>query len=337
MSVASAAGDATCNENTSMTTITSASPNPATVTPGATPVVGSAAESVAGEDFILALSRAFSGAAPAVAGALAASVGPLAVAIAEEPLSDSLPESLSESLLDEAAAAAQFADMLVLPWVPPVPVVRVGTDALGLLGTAAGELRASLQSIDVGTSGAGALGGPAAALLEATAVPQHTLGLDHGPLTGLTERPGLPAPATEATAARTLHTSVGTSAWPEELGTRLTLMAERGQHTASLRLSPEHLGPLEIRIAIRDDQASVWFGAAHADTRAAIEHALPRLRELFAAQGMTLTDAGVSREPPREHLPPSRQPGSSSDPAADGPVVIGTRTLQHLGLIDAYA
>src|SRR5437868_735552 len=97
----------------------------------------------------------------------------------------------------------------------------------------------------------------------------------------------------DASSTRALHQPVGSSAWADELGTRMTLMASRGQHSASLRLSPEHLGPLEVRIAVRDDQASVWFGAAHADTRAAIEQALPRLRELFASQGLSLTDAGV--------------------------------------------
>ena len=77
-------------------------------------------------------------------------------------------------------------------------------------------------------------------------------------------------------------------------------MVEQGKHTASLRLSPEHLGPLEIQISMNDDQASVYFGAANADTRAALENALPKLREMFASQGLSLTDAGVHREPPRQ-------------------------------------
>lgn len=103
----------------------------------------------------------------------------------------------------------------------------------------------------------------------------------------------------EAMISRPIHTPVGSQPWADEIGARLTMMAEAGKQTASLRLSPEHLGPLEIRIAIQDDQASVWFGAAHADTRAAIEHALPRLRELFEANGMSLADAGVHHQTPR--------------------------------------
>jgi flagellar hook-length control protein FliK len=105
-----------------------------------------------------------------------------------------------------------------------------------------------------------------------------------------------PAPVTQ----RVVHSSVGSNAWANDLGARLTLMAGQGQHSASLRLSPEHLGPLEVRIDMSDDKASVWFGAQHADTRAALNEALPRLRELFAASGMMLTDAGVSQQPPRQ-------------------------------------
>ena len=66
-----------------------------------------------------------------------------------------------------------------------------------------------------------------------------------------------------------------------------------------MRVSPEHLGPVEVKISVHNGDASVWFGANHPDTRAALEQALPRLREMFANQGLTLTDSGVSRESPR--------------------------------------
>lgn len=136
-------------------------------------------------------------------------------------------------------------------------------------------------------------------------------------------------------ATRYVHTPVGTAAWADEIGSRLIVMAEQGKQTASLRLSPEHLGPLEISITMRDDKASVWFGAAHAETRAAIEHALPRLRELFESQGLSLTDSGVFREPPRETAVARAAPaaeGQSVDDAAE-PSSVQVR----LGLIDAYA
>jgi flagellar hook-length control protein FliK len=142
--------------------------------------------------------------------------------------------------------------------------------------------------------------------------------------------------AAEAALSRPMQAPVGSSEWSDELAARLTMMAEQGKQAASLRLSPEHLGPLEVRITVTDDRASVWFGAAHADTRAALEEALPRLRELFEAQGMSLNDAGVFREPPREqsqqHVPAGFV---ADDPISTEESVTVARA--RLGLVDAYA
>lgn len=147
-----------------------------------------------------------------------------------------------------------------------------------------------------------------------------------------------PLRQTEAAYSRPVHVPVGSAAWADEIGSRMTMMVDQGKHTASLRLSPEHLGPLEIHIAVNDDQASVWFGAANADTRTAIENALPRLRELFASQGLSLADANVSREPPRQQQNPAAQSSSTSGGiSSDDGSVAATPAHIRLGLFDAYA
>lgn len=134
-----------------------------------------------------------------------------------------------------------------------------------------------------------------------------------------------------------LRSPVGTPAWNDELGAQLTWMAANGREAASLRLSPDHLGPLEIRISVQDGQASVWFGASNPDTRSALEQSLPRLRELFAAQGIVLADAGVSREGPRHAFKPTATAfgaRGSSDASPDSSVT--AVTLSRAGLIDTY-
>ena len=143
------------------------------------------------------------------------------------------------------------------------------------------------------------------------------------------------APAPDAAAPKQVHSTVGTPAWSNELGTQLALMVDKGHQAASLRLSPEHLGPLEVRIDVRDGQANVWFGASHADTRAALEQSLPRLRELFAAQGLALNDAGVFREAPRDQRQAFRGTNNTrSNGDADHMV---TGVTAQIGLLDAYA
>ncbi len=88
-----------------------------------------------------------------------------------------------------------------------------------------------------------------------------------------------------AAASAEVRTPVGAAGWSDEIGTHLTMMAANGREAASLRLSPEHLGPLEIRIAMKDGEASVTFNASNPDTRSALEQSLPRLREMFAPKG----------------------------------------------------
>jgi flagellar hook-length control protein FliK len=135
-----------------------------------------------------------------------------------------------------------------------------------------------------------------------------------------------------------LKAPVGSSAWDDELGTQLTWMTQKGLETGSLRVSPEHLGPVEVNISVRNGDASVWFGATHPDTRAALEQALPRLREMFASQGMNLTDSGVSRESPRNQSRPAAS-HSVSGVSAVGSSDVGTSAAvrMSLGLVDTYA
>jgi len=71
-------------------------------------------------------------------------------------------------------------------------------------------------------------------------------------------------------------------------------MADKGLQSATIRLQPEHLGPMEIRIQVSDDGgAQVNFSAHHAQTRDALEGTMPRLRELLADQGLNLQQANV--------------------------------------------
>ena len=137
-----------------------------------------------------------------------------------------------------------------------------------------------------------------------------------------------------------LASPVGTSAWTDELGAKVTWMARQGIESASLQLSPEHLGPLQVTISVHDGQASVWFGAAQPDTRTALQQSLPQLRQLFAGQGLTLADAGVSREPPRGQgrQSPGRPAAPVSAVTAGNPDTAGTRIAitGGLGLLDTY-
>ncbi|HFC53901.1 MAG TPA: hypothetical protein ENJ43_05665 [Gammaproteobacteria bacterium] len=98
------------------------------------------------------------------------------------------------------------------------------------------------------------------------------------------ERPSLPISAP-------LHSPQ----WQGALGERLVWMVKRDLQQAELRLNPQHLGPVEVRIEIRNEQASITFSAHHTVTRDALEAAVPRLREMLGENGVNLASVDVSR------------------------------------------
>ena len=133
-----------------------------------------------------------------------------------------------------------------------------------------------------------------------------------------------------------VRSPMGTPAWADEVGGHLTWMASNGKESASLTLTPEHLGPIEVSISVKDGQTSVWFGAQNADTRAAIEQALPRLRDLFSSQGLSLADSGVFREAPRQQQQ-SFSGGSGGRSGGDEISGVTSVAKRGNGVLDLYA
>lgn len=210
---------------------------------------------------------------------------------------------------------------------PPDPA----TENFPVASMAAAAMKDSVEPNAVGAqppaASAPQAGSSAQAMVQAAAVALR----DAAPL----------ASATAPASAHTLREPVGTARWADELGNRLVLMSVRGQQQGSLTLTPEHLGPVEVQISVSKDTANVWFGAAHADTRAALSEAMPRLRELLAASGLSLGQSGVSEQAPRgAFAPPGQQPGgiaSRAEAEAAGEVTAPAWRAWRPGLLDTYA
>ena len=126
-------------------------------------------------------------------------------------------------------------------------------------------------------------------------------------------------------------------------------MVGRSAQSASLRLSPAELGPIEIRLSLQQEQASVAFTAQHALTREALEAAIPRLREMFNESNLQLVNVDVSQRDGSGQRgltdPHAHQEGEGSDQAGNDatPDGVDPDTGQQLverhgiGLLDDYA
>ena len=98
--------------------------------------------------------------------------------------------------------------------------------------------------------------------------------------------PGLPT--------LTLGTPLNQGAWDQALGERIQWMVSHKLQGAQIKLNPANLGPMEVRIQVQNEQASIQFTSAHGVVREALEAALPRLRDMFDASGVELVDVDVS-------------------------------------------
>ncbi len=132
--------------------------------------------------------------------------------------------------------------------------------------------------------------------------------------------------------------ALGQAGWREALAERVTVLAESGTNAARLRLHPEHLGPLEVRVTVVDDKATVWFVTHSTTAREALETALPRLREMLDATGLELGEASVSQHE-SGHSTPDRAPPElwAGEPELHSGAEPVTIALPDGRLLDAYA
>ena len=83
--------------------------------------------------------------------------------------------------------------------------------------------------------------------------------------------------------------------WNKDLGERIVWMSSKAIPAAEIRLNPQHLGPISVRVNVADDQATVIFTAQHSATREALEASIPKLREMMGAQQLNLVEVSVSQ------------------------------------------
>jgi flagellar hook-length control protein FliK len=118
-------------------------------------------------------------------------------------------------------------------------------------------------------------------------------------LAGLPPQP-MPAQAATPVAHASITSPLSHPAFGDDLAHRVLLFAGQRVQSAEISLTPGDLGPIRVSLELRGQEASVQFNAAHAATRSAIEDALPRLREMLAAQGLQLAQADVGDRAPRD-------------------------------------
>jgi flagellar hook-length control protein FliK len=130
----------------------------------------------------------------------------------------------------------------------------------------------------------------------------------------------------------------------DELGARMSWLADQKIGHAHIKLSPADLGPVEVRLHLNGDQVNASFSSAQPEVRQALENSLPRLRDMLGQHGFQLGQADVGQQQ-QQASQNARQGGGSNGGNAGGgagddllgSVGIPSVVLRQRGLLDAYA
>ncbi|WP_136482484.1 flagellar hook-length control protein FliK [Vibrio sp. H11] len=82
----------------------------------------------------------------------------------------------------------------------------------------------------------------------------------------------------------------------DDMAQRVQMMMSKNLKQIDIRLDPPELGRLHIRMNMHGDGASVQFTVANNQARDALEHSMPRLREMLSQQGVQLGDTSVQQQ-----------------------------------------
>ncbi|MOA09316.1 Flagellar hook-length control protein [compost metagenome] len=132
--------------------------------------------------------------------------------------------------------------------------------------------------------------------------------------------------------------------WQAGLGQQLIGLHQRGEQHIELHLHPAELGPLSVSLKLTELGAQAQFLSTHPQVRAAVEQAIPQLREALATQGISLgeTSVGGQSQPQRDGQAGNGADGMRAAAVLDSsevvePVVGTPPRSVSLGQVDLYA
>lgn len=277
-------------------------------------------------------------AAEATAARAAPSVVPAA---AEAVLGTAASESgLPEKTLDGSEEGAAALVGAVLAMVGPA----VGKLLAPATGAAKGP--ATPAAVDAGAAAAllttPAAGMPATMLMPAASEllgdlkPGHeTAATDLASTIGLvTSNAALPqAPAAVST---TLAVPAGSHGFAQELGQQVAWFVGQDVKQARIRLHPEELGSLDLKITVHHGRVDVAFQAQHPGAVTAVQQSLPQLDQMLAQHGLSLGNAEVSQQHRGDQGGQGRSDGEAAEVAEIHSATLLT-PIGQVGLLDAFA
>jgi flagellar hook-length control protein FliK len=154
----------------------------------------------------------------------------------------------------------------------------------------------------------------------------------------------LPASTTQAlnaTANAAMPRTFDQAAWSAALAQQVTASAVAATRETTVRIKPDGLGPIEVRVRVEAQHVDVRFAIEHPVTVNMVREALPDLQRMLAQSGLNLGDAQVAQQNAGNRGQAARSDASASqgnddEPAAPIGSAIESRPRARVGLLDDF-
>lgn len=251
-----------------------------------------------------------------------------------------LPRSSGAASPAASTAAAAVPTALAPPPAPVASTAATTATAMAAAAAVAADAEALAQSLPGGDAPPVLPGAPAGNAPAATD-PGAGAAL-FGPLLQNLASVAEARPAPAFPPALSAPVDMQAADFDDAIGARVGWLADQKIGHAHIRVTPNDLGPVEVKLQLDGDRVHATFSSAHAEVRQALESGLPRLREMLGEQGLQLAQADVGH---RQSEPGSSNTGGSGTGTGhDGELgeagaLTGrdVRPLRLRGLLDAYA
>ena len=104
-----------------------------------------------------------------------------------------------------------------------------------------------------------------------------------------------------ASASGIVNAKIDSAAWMEQIASHAKMAIKQDLRSVEIKLTPAHLGTIEILVAQDDESTQLAFFTKHAHVRDALESQLARLQKFFQEDGLELSDAWFSDQSLAEH------------------------------------
>lgn len=134
---------------------------------------------------------------------------------------------------------------------------------------------------------------------------------------------------------------ISESQWADKFSGHIIWMGHQGVKSAVIKINPEDLGPLEISVKVVKESASVSVISPSSHVHEIVDQALPKLREMMAAQGLDLADVTYVTGTSADSRQSDQQNNGTNQTMAmdveEGALVTSLKKRPSKGLIDYFA